>query len=92
MLDLISQHADQQVGTHPFDQVMMDWAHLEHDRIHDSGGTLDDAQSLVGRYGFGGVESRFWQAAAGDTEVVESGLGRNAGVITGPGEDAEPNL
>ena len=67
-------------------RLMTDRTHFDRDRIHGSEGTLNDAQSLVGRYGFSGIENRFRQAGADDMEAVESGIGRNVGVITAPGE------
>src|ERR1700677_4656816 len=77
-LDMIGEHAQEDVGAYAFGGPVADRADLKIDRLQASEGALHPGQILVGLDRLIGVERRGGNAGAHDIDAVEPGLARDA--------------
>ena len=73
-LDVVGEHAQEDVGCYPIGEVVVYGAHLEIDALVAAEGPLDAAEALVGADRFGGRECGFGDVGTDDVEAVEGGL------------------
>ena len=85
-LDMVGEHAQEDVGAHPVGQPVVDRPDLEVDRLHAAERPFDKGERLVGADGTGIVEGRDGQAGAHHVEAVEGGLGGDRCRLAGEAE------
>src|SRR6201987_4038769 len=77
-LQIIGQHAEQDVRADPWRGPMKHRTQLEIDGLQRAEGVLDAAETFVGAHCRGGVGLRGWQIGADHIDAVERGLGGDA--------------
>ena len=85
-LEIIGEHAEQHVSTHPIGQAVMDGSDFEIDRLDGTEGALGLAQALVGAHDIAGSERGFVEIGADDIEAVEFALSLDGIDVADEGE------
>ena len=76
-LDLIGQHAEQDVRTDSGLKSMVDGADMQVERFHGAECPLDFRERLVAAHRLGGVHLFFGHTGADDVDAIESRFGGN---------------
>jgi hypothetical protein len=73
-LEVIGEHAEEDVGAHAVGEAMVDGSDLEIDGLDRAEGALDEGEALVCGDRLGGGEGRDRHGGANDVEAVEGGF------------------
>jgi hypothetical protein len=82
-LDIVGQHAEKNVRTHPLGEAVADRADVEIHCFEAAKGPLDCRQTLLGVHRAGGTEQVEGDAGAEHVEAIEGGFGHNTGGVAG---------
>ena len=80
-LDVVGEHAQQDVGAHPVGAAVVDRPYLQVDGLEGPKGALDLRQVLVGAHGLCGIEVFGLDVGTDDVEPVELLLVRDPGFV-----------
>ena len=89
-LDVVGEHAQEDVRAHPIGGAVVDRAHLQVDRLERAERALDVGQRLVVAHAVGGVHLRGGDRGADDVDAVQRGLGGDALALAREGEASSP--
>ena len=82
-LDIVGQHAEQDVRTDSRLQPMVDGADMQIERFHGAERPFDFGKSLVAAHRLGRVHLLLGHAGADDVDAIERGFGGDRGDVAG---------
>ena len=85
-LDVVGQHAEEDVGADSIAQTVMDGADLEIDRLHRAKGALDLRQGFVMAHTTRAIQALWADRGADDINAIEGRLRGNGVLLAGEGE------
>lgn len=89
-LDIVAEHAQQDVSAHALFEAMVDGADLEVNRLETAEGLFDLGQELVSAHRLVGRECRGRDTGADHVDAVERRFARDALFIAGKAEAGSP--